>query len=140
MTDSGDNNPNIHIEGSTFQGPTNFGTQTFYEAVTMTFGNLTATVGGMSAPPDDKVQLQALLNQLAEALKQAPADKQEDAEKVVKRAKEAVEEAVAPKLDKEAVEAKANLLKRAAENVKEAMPVVLTIATNLIAHLLRLGA
>jgi ElaB/YqjD/DUF883 family membrane-anchored ribosome-binding protein len=136
-----DENPKINITGSNIQsGVTNIGgTQTFHGNVTVTMSGLTSTIGGMNAAEDQKVVLQKLIADLESALKQAPTDQQANAEKVAKRAKEAVEEAAAAQPDKEAVEAKANLLKKAAENVAGAMPVVLTIAMSIIAHLLKLG-
>jgi hypothetical protein len=42
-------------------------------------------------------------------------------------------------IEPEAADAKANLLKTAAENIKEAMLIVLTIATQIIVHVLRMG-
>ncbi len=51
---------------------------------------------------------------------------------MAKHVEEAVEEVAAGKPDKEAVEAKTNLLKRAAENRRKAMPIVTTIALNLV--------
>ena len=136
-----DDKPNISISGGSIQGGiTNIGgTQSFNQAVTVTMGNLSATVDGMNASPDEKAVLQKLLAELDVALKQVPAAQQADVEKIYKRAKEAVEEAAAEKPDQEAVEAKANLLKKAAENVASVMPVVVPIALNIVTHLLRMG-
>jgi ElaB/YqjD/DUF883 family membrane-anchored ribosome-binding protein len=137
-----DEKPNISISGSTIQGGiANIGgTQTFQQSVTLTMGNLSATVGGMNAAPDDKAALQKLIAELEAALKQAPAARQADAEKIAKRTKEVVEEASAAQPDQDAVAAKANLLKKAAENVASVLPVVTGIAVNIVAHLLKFGA
>ncbi|MEP7287891.1 MAG: DUF4404 family protein [Chloroflexota bacterium] len=136
-----DDKPTINISGSNVQGGIVGigGTQNFQQAVTLTLGNLSSTVGALQAPDPDKAELQKLIAELEAALKNAPAAHQDDAKKIAKRAKEAVEEAAADHPDKDGVEAKANLLKKAAENVAGAMPIVLTIATSIVAHLLKLG-
>src|SRR5437016_5981251 len=110
--------PNISISGSNIQsGITNIGgTQTFQQSVTVTMRDLATTVGGMNATQEDKVALQKLITELEAALKNAPIAQQADAEKIARRAKEAVQEAAAEEPEKDAVEAKANLLKKAAEN------------------------
>jgi hypothetical protein len=107
--------------------------------VSVTIGNLSAVVGGSALPEGDKAALQRLLAELEVALKAAPPETAADAAKVAKRAKEAVEEAAADQPEKDAIEAKTNLLKKAAENIAGAMPPVMQIAMNLIAHLLTLS-
>ena len=77
------------------------GTNTFHGNISVTMGTLNATVGAMNAAPDEKAALQKMIADLEAALKEAPAAQQADAEKP----------------DKEVVEAKANLLKKAAENM-----------------------
>ncbi|MCC7448787.1 MAG: hypothetical protein IT324_15315 [Anaerolineae bacterium] len=116
------------------------GRQDFHEAATVTMRDLSATVGGMNAAQDDKAVLQKLIADLETAFKSIPTEQQANAEKIAKRAKEAVEEATTDKPDQEAVEAKANLLKKAAENVRDVMPIVTGIAINIVAQLLKMGA
>ena len=110
--------PNISISGSNIQsGITNIGgTQTFQQSVTVTMRDLATTVGGMNATQEDKVALQKLITELEAALKNAPIAQQADAEKIARRAKEAVQEAAAEEPEKDAVEAKANLLKESDAN------------------------
>ena len=136
-----DDKPNISISGSnTIGGIVNIGgTNTFHGNITVTMGNLNATVGAMNAAPDEKAALQKMIADLEAALKEAPAAQQADAEKIAKRAKDAVEEAAAEKPDTEVVEAKANLLKKAAENIRDVMPIVTTIAFGIVTQLLRGG-
>ena len=115
------------------------GSQTFQGNVTITMSNLSATIGAMNAAQDEKAALQKLIEELKSALKQAPPTQQVDAEKSAKRAKEAVEEAVAANPEKDAVEMKVDLLKKAVENVAGVMPAVVPIAMNIVAHLLKMG-
>lgn len=140
MADNKDKQSGVNISGSNVQGGIVGigGQQTVHGAVTITMGDLTATINVMSgADQTEKEQLQQWIAELEAALKAAPAERENDAQNVAKRAKELVEEAGEPEPDQEAVAAKANLLKKAAENVKEAMPVVLAIATNIVGYFLK---
>ena len=56
---------------------------------------------------------------------------------LLQRAKEVVEEAAAETVDTDAVEVKAGLLKKAAENIAGVMPIVATITLNLVTQLLK---
>lgn len=134
-----DEKPTINITGSTVQaGIGGVGNNISISGdVSVTMSNLSAVVGGSALPEDDKAALQRLLAELEAALKAAPAEKAADAAKIAKRAKEAVEEAAADQPEKEAVEAKVNLLKKAAENIAGAMPIVMQIAMNLVGQLLK---
>ena len=129
-----ENKNNIHIGGSVQGGNVNIGgTQTFKGNVTVSMGDLSANIGAIpNADADQKAELAKLVTQLQEALKSVPAEKKEDAEKIAKRTQELVEEAGAAKPDGEAIEAKANLLKKAAENIQGALPVVFGIAGSII--------
>ena len=133
--------PNINISGSSVSGGiVGIGsTQNFHGDVTLTMSGLSAKVGSMTTTEDEKVVLQKLIADLEAALKDAPADQQANAEKGAKRAKEVIEEASESQPDMEAIESKANLLKKAAENIAGVMPIVLTIATGIVAHILKLG-
>lgn len=130
---------NINISGSTIQGVISNigGSQTFQQSMTITMGNISSTVGSMNTPENEKEALRELIAKLEAAFEQVPTAQQADAEKIAKRVKDAVEEVSAEKPDHEVVEAKVNLLKKAAENVREVMPIVAEIAINIATHLLK---
>jgi hypothetical protein len=136
MTQGNNDRPNIHIGGSVQGGNVNIdGTQTFHGNVTITQGDIQR----MSGSSDEKSELQSLLDQLQKQLEAAPAEHKADADKIAKRSNELVEEAKAENPDKEAVEAKANLLKSAAENVKAVMPAVTMTALGVVTTILKMA-
>jgi hypothetical protein len=92
-----------------------------------------------SASTEDKEALTGLVNQLKEALAKAPAANADDAEKVARRVDAMVEEAAAPKPDREMLQITGESLKKAAKNIAGVMPIVLTIATQIVQHILRFG-
>ena len=111
------------------------GQQTFHGAVTVTIRDMTQTIhGSPNADETAKAELDRLVEQLREALQQVPPDKAGDTQTVARRTEELVSEATQPQPDKEAVEFKGNKLKQAAENLRDAMPVVMQIATGIVAH------
>lgn len=83
-----------------------------------------------------KAQLQELIAQLSAELQKAPAEKAEEAAQVAKRAESAVTEATKPRPDQDDVEYSLSRMKKAAENIAQVLPTVLSIATQ-IATLLR---
>lgn len=120
--------------GDTFNMSGNF--QGAIVNIKSTLTNTTQTVGAIpNAQPADKDELKALIEQLSTALQQVPAEKATEAEKVAKRADELVKEAADKDTDQEAVEAKGNLLLKAAQNVAGAMPAIMPIATQIVTHL-----
>ncbi len=101
--------------------------------ITNTFGTITNTINSMpNGTQADKEELTKLVQQLAEALKKAPADQQEAAENVSKATKRVVDAAAEEKPDKQWFSVTAEGLKKAAENIKAVLPDVLTIATSII--------
>jgi len=130
----------INISGNVQGGMVNIdGTMTTHGNVTITTRDMAQTIAGSPAAPDDKAALQKLVDELKAALASVPAEHKEAAEKVAKRVTEVVEEASAGKPDSDAVAAKANLLKTAADNIKTALPLAFPIATQIIAHVLKLA-
>jgi hypothetical protein len=117
------------------------GTQNIHGNVTITYnyGHMIQTLQQGSGEPSDKAKLEALMTELKTALEQIPTDQKSAAERVVKRTEELITEVSAPEVEKEAVESKASLLKRAAENISEALPVVLGISTRIIAYALQMA-
>jgi hypothetical protein len=132
------NNSNIRIGGSVQGGNVNIGgDQTVHGNVTITMRDMTQTIQKGTASPSDKEQLQQLLDQLKAALAAVPAEHQESAGKIAKRTEELVAEVSETKPDKDGVEGKANLLLKAAQNIKEALPEVFAIAGAIVTFGLR---
>jgi len=133
--------PNI-TTGNVSGGNVNIGgTQNIHGNVTITYnyGQMIQTLQQGSGEPSDKAKLEALMTELKTALDQIPAAQKSAAEKVVQRTEELVKEVSAPEVEKEAVESTANLLKRAAENISGALPVVMGISTRIIAYALQMA-
>ncbi|MBK9709726.1 MAG: hypothetical protein IPO81_00070 [Kouleothrix sp.] len=103
-----------------------------------TLDNVTQTIGGMPGDEAAKNELKQLMAELATALQQAPADKAQDAEAVAKRAEVAIAEAAKPKPDKEDVAYSLSRLKKAAENLGQVLPIVVTIAGKIATQIMGL--
>lgn len=93
-----------------------------------TLENVTQTIGTLSGDEAAKNELKQLIADLNAALQQAPPDKAQDAEQVAKRAEAAVAEIAKPKPDKEDAAYSLSRLKKAAENLDQVLPIVVTIA------------
>jgi hypothetical protein len=131
---------NIRVGGNITAGKLNMGgNQTFHGPVNIAMRDMTQTIQKGSGTPSDKEQLQRFLNQLKVALAAVPEYHQESAAKVAKRTEELVNEVREAKVDKDGVEGKANLLKKAAENIKEVLPDVFAIAGSIVAFGLRVA-
>lgn len=117
------------------------GTQTIHGNVTIhyNYGQMIQTIQQGSGEPTDKAKLEALMAELKTALAQVPDSQKAAAEKVVRRTEELITEASRPEVEKDAVEAKANLVKTAANNISEVLPVVLGITTRIVAYVLRMA-
>ena len=99
--------------------------------------NVTQTINTLPHGDDQqRDELKALVAQLQEALAQAPPEQADDVEKVTKRVEALVEEAGEENPDEEMMEITGNSLKRAAENIRDALPTVLPIATQIVGHVL----
>lgn len=81
-----------------------------------------------------KDELARLLAELSDLLAQAPPAKAGQVEKVSKGVQTLVQEASETEPDPDMVEIRGESLKRAAQNLAEAMPAVLSIATQIVAH------
>lgn len=119
----------INISGGDFRGA-NVNIKSKLENVTQT---ITTMPHGSDQERDE---LKELVGQLQEALAQAPPETTDEVEKVTKRVETLVEEAGDDNPDEEMMEITGASLKRAAENVREALPTVLPIATQIVAHVL----
>jgi hypothetical protein len=105
-----------------------------------TLSNVSQTVGALpNADQSAKDELMRLIEQLNQALQQAPADKVEEAEAVAKSAELLVQTATAEKPNKTMVQITGEGLKQAARNIAEVMPTVLTIAAQIVAAVVKLG-
>ncbi len=109
------------------------GQQTFHGAVSVTIRDMTQTIA--SSPNADeaaKAELEKRMKQLGAVLQQVPADKQDEAQMVARRAEELVTEATQPQPDKESVEFKGNKLKQAAEHLRDVAPIVAQTAMGIV--------
>jgi len=139
---SDEKNPNINISGSVQGGMVNIGgNQTVHGSVSITMGDMTQTIQQGTAAPSDKEALQALVDQLRAAIAAAPipAEHKASVERVAKRTEELVSEVSSGEIDKEAIESKANLLKKAAENIKDVLPTAVLIGASIVAQVLKMA-
>lgn len=99
-----------------------------------TLENVQQTVGQMSAGDENtRKELQELIGQLSKELKKkVPPEKKEQAEAVAITAKALVDQAKEEKPNKTMVQITGEGLKKAAQNVADVMPTVLTIATQIV--------
>lgn len=101
--------------------------------------NVTQTINTMpGGEPSEKAELQRLLQQLSETLQQVPPSHAEDAEAVAETAKTLVETATQAKPNKTILQITGAGLKKATENLQTVMPVVLTIATQIVDNIAKL--
>ena len=104
-----------------------------------TLTNVSQSIGQISGiDPSTQDQLIELVEQLNEELQQAPPEKAEDAEAVAESAKLLVETASKKQPNKAMVQVSAQGLKLAAKNIAEVLPVVLTIALQIVATVTKL--
>lgn len=85
---------------------------------------------------DSRQQLEALIEQLQKALQDVPADKKEDAEVVSELTKELVDKAGEEQPNRKILEIKGENLKKAAENLAQVAPIVVSIATQIVTAVL----
>ena len=104
-----------------------------------TLTDVSQTIGALpNAEPSVKEELQQLIQQLQESLKQAPPDKAEEAEAVAMSAELLVQTATAEKPNKPMVQITGEGLKQAAQNIADVMPTVVTIAAQIVGAITRL--
>lgn len=101
-------------------------------------GDLSVTIGNLpNKTQEEKQEINNLVEKLKGQLTSAKPENAKAAQKVADRTDEFLKEAAAEEPEAEAVEFKGNLLKKAAENIKDAMPTVLAIATQIVTHVLK---
>jgi hypothetical protein len=101
--------------------------------------NITQTVNNAAAVDDaSKVELKRLLAELKETLGQAPQERREEAEAVAMAAEDLVERGTVEKPNKTMIQISGEGLKRAAQNLADVMPTVLTIATQIVTVIQRM--
>lgn len=136
------NSNNVTINGNAV-GNFNIGSgkQTVKGNVTVTMGDMTQSLNAI--PPAfeaEKEQLKLLMEKLTAELASVSAENAKDATKVANRTRELIEEVSADEVDAEAVESKADLLKKAAENVRSVLPIVFQIAGQIVVNALKITA
>ena len=92
-------------------------------------------------PEGDPEATEALVRSvtaLEQRLAELPAARAEDAETIARRVKDLLEEAASSRPDPDELASRGDSLKRAAENVKEVLPTVLTIATAIVKQVIAL--
>ena len=114
--------------------------------VKSTLTNVQQSIGSMSAVDEDaRRELKGLIEQLSQALEQMPTSLKEEAEAVAASAQILVEQAKAPKPNKTMLHLSGEGFKKAAENLAgvapaAVAPAVLTIATQVVAAVIRMRA
>lgn len=101
--------------------------------------NVTQTIGALPDAEPAKAELEKLIKELNDALQQVPADKAEEAEAVAQSAELLVKTATEEKPNKTMIQISGEGLKQAAKNVAEVMPIVLTIAAQIVAAVAKLA-
>jgi hypothetical protein len=101
--------------------------------VKSTLENVTQTIGALPGDEAAKNELKQLIADLQAELTKVPAAQATDAEQVAKRAEAAVAEVAKPKPDKDDVAYSLSRLKKAAENLGQVLPTVVTIAGKIAA-------
>jgi hypothetical protein len=104
-----------------------------------TLTNVQQSVGEI--PTSDmtaRKELEKLIGQLSEALQKVPADHQEQAEAVAETAKVLVDTAKAEKPNKTMLQVSGEGLKRAAQNLAEVAPIVVSIAGQVVMTIAKL--
>jgi methyl-accepting chemotaxis protein len=106
-----------------------------------TLTNVQQSVGAMSTEdPNARKELEDLIGQLSESLQQVPENNREDAMAVADLTQSLVETAKAEQPNKTTLQITGDGLKKAAQNLAEVMPAVLTIATQIVAAVAKLVA
>jgi len=98
-----------------------------------TLTNLQHSVGDIRTDDQNaRQELEKLIGQLSEALEKTPEESQERAQAVAETAKVLVDTAKAEKPNKTMLQITGEGLKQAAQNLAEVMPVVVTIASQIV--------
>ena len=106
-----------------------------------TLTNLGQTINAVTGVNPDVIgEMERLVEQLNETLKQAPSEKMEEAEAVAQAAEVLIEAATNERPNKYTVEIRREGLQKAAQNIASVMPTVIAIATQIIAAIAKLQA
>jgi vacuolar-type H+-ATPase subunit H len=104
-----------------------------------TLTNVQQSIGEIpSADESTKQELESLVEALKQALEAAPAENQEEAQAVAESAKMLVETAKAEKPNRTMIEITGEGLKKAAQNLAEVMPSVVSIATQIVVAVMKI--
>ena len=98
-----------------------------------TLTNVQQSIGDISTDDlEAKRELENLIEQLNEALQKTPIEKQEDAQAVAETAKALIDVAKSEKPNQTMLQITGDGLKRAAQNLAEVMPIVLTLSSRIV--------
>jgi septal ring factor EnvC (AmiA/AmiB activator) len=104
-----------------------------------TLTNVQQSIGEIPSNDEPaKQELESLVEALKQALEAAPAEKQEEAQAVAESAKMLVETAKAEKPNRTMIEITGEGLKKAAQNLAEVMPSVVSIATQIVVAVMKI--
>jgi ABC-type hemin transport system substrate-binding protein len=104
-----------------------------------TLTNVQQSVGAMPTRDETaRQELQDLIQELSKALEHLPEDRKEQAEAVAASAEALIDNAKAEKPNKTLLQISGEGLKKAAENLAEVAPAVLTIAGQVVAAVMRM--
>jgi hypothetical protein len=92
-----------------------------------------------AAGPDDVQELQDLIEALTQALEKIPPEKQEEALAVAETAKQLVETAKAETPNKTMIRITGEGLKQAAQNLAEAAPAVIGLASQIVMAVMKIS-
>jgi cysteinyl-tRNA synthetase len=104
-----------------------------------TLTNVQQSIGDIQTDDlDTRKELEKLIEQLHEALEKTPAEKQEDAQAVAETAKALIDVAKSEKPNQTMLQITGDGLKKAAQNLAESMPLVLTLAGQIVVAVTKL--
>lgn len=104
-----------------------------------TLTNVQQTIGDISTDDmDTRMELEKLIGQLNDALQKVPAEKQEQAEAVAETTRALIEAAKAEKPNRTLLQITGEGLKKAAQELVKATPVVLHVASQIVMNVMKL--
>ena len=104
-----------------------------------TLTNVQQTIGDISTDDmDTRMELEKLIGQLNDALQKVPVEKQEEAEAVAQTAKALIDAAKAEKPNQTLLQITGEGLKKAAQELVKATPVVLHVASQIVMSVMKL--
>ena len=104
-----------------------------------TLTNVQQSIGDISTDDmDTRMELEKLIGQLNDALQNVPAEKQEQAEAVAQTAKALIDVAKAEKPNQTLLQITGEGLKKAAQELVKATPVVLHVASQIVMSVMKL--